>query len=313
MLDAKEMRDIYCDFMVEAAKTDKTICLLEADLMKSTKTQKFFELYPERSFDVGIAEANMVGVAAGLASAGLSPYCASFTPFITRRCFDQIAISVCYSNLNVKLVGTDPGICAEVNGGTHMSMEDAGIMRTLSNIAIFEPVDGVMLENALPQILQYKGPLYIRLFRKKAVKVFDTLNGRNMFEAIPLSSGKDVTIIASGIMVARAQQASAMLKEKGIEAGVLCVPSIKPLDKNAVIRAAKESGAVVTAENHNIIGALGSAVAETLAEEYPVPMQRVGVQDVFGEVGKLDYLSEKMKMRAEDIVAAAEKVIARKK
>ncbi len=307
-----EMRKVYCDSLIQLAKKNKKICVLEADLMGSSGTGNFKKEFPDRMIDVGIAEANMIGVAAGLAACGKIPFCDSFTPFVTRRCLDQVAISVCYANQNVKIVGTDPGIMATNNGGTHMSLGDVGIMRSVPNMAIFEPVDAVMLEKAMPQIVKHVGPMYIRLFRKKAESVFSPDMKFNIFKAIDLKKGKDVTIIASGIMVAKALEASAELEKEGYSVGVLSVHTIKPLDEEAVINAAKRSGAIVTAENHNIFNGLGSAVAEVIVENCPVPMKRVGVKDRFGEVGDEKYLSNLLGLTAEEIVKAAKEVIFKK-
>lgn len=313
MTDEREMRQVYTEKLMELAEKDDSICVLEADLMKSTGTAPFFEKYPERSFDVGIAEANMIGVAAGLASCGKKPFCASFTPFITRRCFDQIAISVCYSNLNVKLIGTDPSIMAEINGGTHMSMEDIGIMRSLANMVIFEPCDSAMLSASMEQVVNYKGPLYLRLFRKKAEKVFDKIDNFDLFKGIEISKGKDCTIIASGIMVSRAINAAKTLKKEGISVGVSEIHTIKPIDKDIIISAAKRSGAIVTAENHSIYNGLSSAVSEVLSEHFPVPLSRVGINDRFGEVGKAQYLSEVFHITENDICDAVKDCIKKKK
>ena len=313
MLDNKEMRQVYSETMVELAKRNKKIVLLDADLMGSMGTKKFKEAYPKRHINVGIAEANMIGVAAGLASTGKLPFVHSFTPFVTRRCYDQIAISVAYAKQNVKMVGADPGIMAQNNGGTHMSLEDVGIMRAMPDMAIFEPVDATMLKALLPQVVKYDKPMYIRLFRKKAETVFDENTKFHLFKAIDIKKGTDVTIVASGIMVSRAVEASLILASQGLSVGVLSVHTIKPIDEDAIIRAAKRSGAIVTAENHNIIGGLGSAVAEVISEHCPVPLRRVGVKDRFGEVGNEKYLSEALGLTVDDIVKAATEVVALKK
>ena len=313
MLDNREMRAVYSEVMCDIAKRNKKIVMLDADLMGSMGTKAFKEAFPKRHINVGIAEANMVGVAAGLASTGKIPFCHSFTPFVTRRCYDQIAISVAYAKQNVKLVGADPGIMAQNNGGTHMSLEDVGIMRSMPNMTIFEPVDATMLKALLPQVIKYDKPMYIRLFRKKAETVFNENTKFHLFKAIDIKKGNDVTIIASGIMVSRAVEASIRLASEGLNVGVLSVHTIKPIDEEAIIRAAKRSGAIVTAENHNIIGGLGSAVAEVISENCPVPMKRVGVKDRFGEVGNEKYLSEVMGLTIEDIVAAVKEVVKLKK
>lgn len=312
MLDNKEMRAAYCDCLIEMAKKNENIVVFDADLMKANGTGNFLKEFPERFFDVGVAEANMIGVAAGMSTYGKIPFCASFGTFSTRRCYDQVFISSAYSKQNLKIVGTDPGISAELNGGTHMPLEDMGIMRNIPGIVCVEPTDQAMLENLLPQIAETKGTVYMRMFRKKAEKVYDDGEKFDLFKAKTLKKGKDVTIICSGIMVEKSIRAAALLKEKGIDAGIINMHTWKPIDKEAIINAAKESGAIVTAENHSIINGLGSAVAEVLVENILVPMERVGVKDEFGEVGKMDYLEKRFKIAAENIAEACERVIKRK-
>lgn len=313
MQDEKEMRQVYCDCLLELAEKNKNIVVIEADLMNCIKTERFKAAFPERFFNVGIAEANMVGIAAGLSTCGKIPFISSFAPFATRRCYDQIFISVAYSKQNVKIVGTDPGISAEVNGGTHMPFEDMGIMRLIPDCVCVEPTDSAMLRSLMPQIAAYKGLVYIRLFRKKTEKIFEEGEIFDLFKARSLKEGKDVTIVASGIMVGRALQAAEQLKAEGIDAGVLNTYTWKPIDSDALVSAAKASGAVVVAENHNICGGLTSAVTQALCAEYPVPVLSVGVNDKFGEVGKMPYLSEVYHMNVGDIVERCKQVIALKK
>ena len=312
MQDTFEMREIYCQSLVESAKTNKDIVVVEADLMNCIKTGPFKKEYPDRFFNVGIAEANMVGVSAGLATCGKIPFCSSFGTFATRRCFDQIFISVAYSKQNVKIVGTDPGICAEINGGTHMPLEDMGIMRGIPQMLCVEPTDSTMLKALMPQIIDYKGATYIRLQRKKAETVYSEGEKFDLFKAKQISKGKDATIIASGIMVSKAIEASEELKKMGYEVGVLNTFTWKPIDKEAIIENAKESGAIVVAENHNTHNGLYSVVAEVVVNNCPVPMESVAVMDEFGEVGKMPYLSKKFHLTTEDIVEKTLKVIKRK-
>lgn len=313
MLEAQEMRTVYCETMIALAKEDPRIVDVEADLTGAHGMKPFKAAYPERSFNVGIAEANMVGVAAGLSACGKIPFVHSFATFASRRCFDQIAISVCYAGLNVKIVGSDPGVGAELNGGTHMALEDMGIMRTLPGMTVFEPTDSVQLRKALPAVARHEGPVYIRLFRRKAEKVFDDNYVFTLGKADLLRDGSDVTIIASGVCVANALQAAAMLAGEGVSARVLNMHTVKPIDAEAVLRAAEETGAVVTAENHSVIGGLGSAVAEVLAEGRPAPLERVGVKDHFGQVGKAPYLMGVFGITPADIAKAARKALARKR
>jgi transketolase len=311
-LEQLEMREIYTNTLIELAEKDERIVLLDADLLRASKGMPFRDRFPERTIDVGVAEANMIGVAAGLAASGKIPFTHTFTPFATRRCFDQVTISVAYAKLNVKMMGSDPGVSAELNGGTHMSFEDVGLMRNLPGITIFEPVDGNQLKQAIPHILDHQGPVYIRMFRKQAESIFDESYEFKWLKGDTLRDGSDVTIIASGLMVKEALEACESLKEEGISARVLNIHTIKPIDADLIIKAAKETKAIVTAENHNIINGLGSAVSEVLSENYPVPLKRIGVRDHFGEVGMMPFLMEKFKMLPIDIVEACKEVIAKK-
>lgn len=312
MLDNKELREVYCDSLLKLTEEGRDIVVIEADLMKATGTGRYFKAYPERSFDVGIAEANMIGVAAGMSTYGKIPFCASFGAFSARRCYDQIFVSGAYSKQNIKVIGTDPGISAEINGGTHMPFEDMGNMRVIPNMVCVEPTDAAMLEAIMPKIADYKGMVYMRLFRKKAEKIYEDGSDFDLFKAKWLKTGNDATIICSGIMVEKSIRAAKILEEKGYDVGILNCFTWKPIDKEAVLKAAKESGAIVTAENHNIINGLGSAVAEILVENCLIPMERVGINDEFGEVGKMDYLEKRFRISAEDIAEKTEKVIKRK-
>ncbi len=312
MFEQQEMRAVYCRTMLELAERDPRIVDVEADLSGAHGMKPFKQQFSDRSFNVGIAEANMVGVAAGLAACGKVPFVHSFATFASRRCFDQIAISVCYAGLGVKIVGSDPGVGAELNGGTHMALEDVGIMRTLPGMTIFEPTDSVQLRKALPVLVEHEGPVYIRLFRRKAESVFGDEYAFRFGKADTLRDGGDVAILASGVCVANALRAADLLAAEGIAARVINVHTVKPLDTETVLKAAVETGALVTAENHSIIGGLGGAVAECLAEGYPVPLERVGVKDHFGQVGKADYLLKAFGLTPDDIAAAAKRAINRK-
>ena len=312
MTDEREVRQTMAAGLVSAAAKDDRIVVLDADLMSCHSTKCFLEAYPERFINVGIAEANLIGVAAGMAAFGKIPFAFSFAPFATRRCYDQNFISVAYSKLPVKIVGSDPGVMAEANGGTHMPFEDMSIMRAIPHMVCFEPTDATMLEKALPEIIDYPGAVYIRMFRKKAEKIYDDSLEFKLGKAVTLKDGGDVTLIASGIMVARALKAADELKEAGIDARVLNIHTWKPIDEDAIVSAAKDTGAIVTCENHTTAGGLGSAVAEVTAEKCPVPMEFVGVKNSFGEVGKEAYLSEKFGLTVSDIVAAAKRAVARK-
>ncbi len=312
MTDEREMRQALAGALVERAKTDDRIVVIEADLMSCHATKVFKQEFPERFVNVGIAEQNMIGIAAGMSTMGKIPFAYSFGPFATRRCYDQIFISVAYARQNVKIVGTDPGVLAEYNGGTHMPFEDMALMRAIPHMVCFEPVDATMLEKAVDQIVDYQGAVYIRLQRKKAEKVFDDSLNFELGKAIKIKDGKDVTLIASGIMVARAIEAAELLKEDGISARVVNIHTWKPIDKDAIIECAKETGAIVTCENHNVCNGLGSAVAEVVCQNSPVPMRLVGVKDEFGQVGKNAYLSEQYHITTQDIVEAAREVVKNK-
>jgi transketolase len=308
-----EMRQVFAEVLDKLMEKNEKIVVIDADLARANGTLPLKEKYPERAFDVGIAEQNMAAVAAGMAAYGFIPFIGSFTPFATRRICDQITISIAYAKRNVKIIGSDPGISAELNGGTHMSMEDIGVIRSISGIVIFEPVDAVQFAKALPVIAEYDGPVYIRMFRKAAPIIFKDDYEFDLFKADMIREGKDVTLFATGIMVEESLKAAEMLKVEGIAAEIINIHTIKPIDREAVVKSAKKTGAVVTCENHNVIGGLKSAVAEVLSEEYPVPIKAIGVQDHFGEVAKMDYLKKKYHMTAEDIVKAAKAAIAMKR
>lgn len=308
----RQLRDIYVDLLLKYAEKYDNLVIVEADLMKASKTTPFFEKYPNRAINVGVAEANMIGVAAGLANMGKIPFTHTFTPFATRRVFDQVTLSVAYAQLNVKMVGSDPGIMAQLNGGTHMSLEDVGLMRNLPTMTVFEPVDGVQLAAMFPQIIEHNGPVYIRLLRQEFDPIFADDQKFELGKATPIIEGTDVSIFATGIMVKEALDAQKSLAEQGISASVINIHTIKPIDKEAIIKEAKKTKAIVTAENHNIINGLGSAVAEVLVENCPTVMERVGVMDHFGEVGKKDFLMEKFGLKAKNIVEACKRVVARK-
>lgn len=308
-----EMRVLLAEKLKEMMAKDDRVVVLDADLAKASGTWALRKDFPDRAIDVGIAEQNMVSIAAGLSSYGFKPYVSSFTPFITRRVCDQVTLSVAYAKQNVKFIGTDPGICAEINGGTHMGMEDIAVMRGISSMVIFEPVDLVQLEQAIPQIDAYYGPVYIRLFRKAIENVFTDGYKFDLFKADKIKEGKDVTIFCSGIMVQESMKALDLLKDKGIDAEIINIHTIKPIDVQTVVESVRKTGCAVSCENHNVIGGLYSALSEVLIRECPVPMLPIAVMDKFGEVGKLPYLKSVYNLTAQDIVNACEKAIALKK
>ena len=304
-MENRWLRETYVDLLLEYAKKDPRIVLVEADLAKAAGTNRFQKEMSDRLINVGIAEASMVSTAAGLAAMGKVPFTHTFTPFSTRRVCDQVTLSVAYAGLKVILMGSDPGVTAELNGGTHMSMEDMAIMRNIPGMLIYEPVDSAQLRKAFPQILDHDGPVYVRLLRRAAVQIFDENSPFQLGKAALLREGSDVSIFATGIMVAEAVEAAELLAQEGIQADVINIHTLKPLDRQAVLDSAKKTRAVVTAENHSVLNALGSAVAEVLAEDCPAPLTRVGVQDHFGEVGFTPFLQEKYGLLAKDIVRAA--------
>lgn len=307
-----EMRKVYCDTLIELAEKDPRIVVINSDSMKVTMTKEFADRFSDRSFNVGIAEANMAGVAAGLATYGKIPVINSFTCFATRRCFDQITILVAYAGLNVKIVGNNPGLLSELNGGTHMSMEDIGIMRTLPGMLIEEPADAWQLKRSLAAIINHEGPVYLRLNRGVAEDIYSDNDTFELGKGDVLREGEDVAIFTAGFMVSQSLKAADMLEAKGIHATVVNLHTIKPIDAGLVIKLAKMTKAVVTVENHSVIGGLGDAVAKVLIENYPVRMKYIGVQDRFGEVGKRDYLMKVFGLSPEQVAQEVEKFVAEK-
>ena len=303
-----EMRAMYAQCLGELMERDEKLVLLDADLSKACGTFPLRKRFPDRIYDCGVAEQNMISIAAGLASYGYKPWAESFAPFATRRVCDQIAISVCYAKRNVKIVGTDPGIAAELNGGTHMSLEDMGVVRSIPGLVIFEPTDTVQLKAAMPVLHAYEGPVYMRMNRKEFPTVFPEGYRFDLFKADLLRAGTDVTILAAGLMVSESLQAAGTLAAEGISCEVLNVHTIKPIDRETILASAKKTGVIVTAENHNVIGGLRSAVLEALAHD-PVPVWAVGAEDRFGEVGKLPYLKEALGLNAAHLAAAVREAV----
>ena len=288
--------------------------VLDADLAGATKTGVFKKKFPERFFDCGIAEGNMMTVAAGLATTGVVPFASTFAMFAAGRAFEQIRNAIGYPHLNVKIGATHAGISVGEDGATHQCLEDIATMRTIPGMAIINPADAVEARAAVEFAINYNGPVYLR-FGRLAVPVY---NDKETYKfefgkGIKLAEGKDVTIIATGLMVDLAMQAKELLASEGISASVINIHTIKPLDKDMVIEAAKTTGAIVTAEEHNIIGGLGSAVAEAVAETCPVPVMRVGVEDTFGRSGKVAPLLEYYGLTPANIAAKAKAAIALKK
>ena len=306
-----EMRAIYAEALAELMEADRRVVLLDADLGKASGTLGLRQRFPEQIFDCGVAEQNMASIAAGLASYGFKPWIESFTPFATRRICDQMTISISYARRNVKIVGTDPGIAAELNGGTHMSMEDIGVVRSIPGMVIFEPIDPVQLRAAMPVLNAYEGPVYVRLFRKELPEILPADYRFELFKADVLREGADLSLFVSGFQTADALKAADILAGEGLSVEVVNVHTLKPVDRETVLASARKTGAALTVENHNIIGGLHSAVLETLAEE-KIPVCGVGVQDRFGEVGMMPYLREVMGLTVENIVNTAKKAVSLK-
>ena len=306
-----EMRAVYAECLAKLMENDSHVVVLDADLAKASGTRALYERFPEQMFDCGVAEQDMASIAAGLSSYGFKPWIETFTPFATRRICDQVAISISYAGRNVKIIGTDPGIAAELNGGTHMSVEDIGVLRSIPGMVIFEPVDDVQLRAAMPVLDAYDGPVYVRLFRKQLPMVFAEGYQFDLFKADLMKEGKDLSIFVSGMLTNDVLEAEKLLAAEGIDAEIINVHTIKPVDQETVIASARKTGTVLTVENHNVIGGLRSAVLEALAAE-KIPVTAVGIEDRFGEVGKLPYLREAMGLTVENIVVSAKKALALK-
>jgi transketolase len=311
---SKEMRVVYAETLIELAEKNEDIVLLEADLMKANSTKIFKDRFPERTFDIGVAEANMVGIAAGLSAAGKIPFAASFGCFATRRAYDQFFIAVNYAKLNVKLVGSFPGIAGALNGGTHMPFEDIGLMRNIPGLVVMEPCDGISLKRFMEIAASWKSSCYIRLHPRAVPAIYGEQDSFEIGKGKLLKDGSDVTIIATGaVLVPEALKAQQMLEQEGISAAVIDMPTIKPIDKGLIVDYARKTGAVVTCENHQIVNGLGSAVAEVLSEHCPTLLSRVGVNEEFGEVGTLEYLQQRYRLTADEIAIRAKEINNRKK
>lgn len=296
-----EASNLFCTCMEELFAEDEKVVYLDADLMGSMKTQGLWKSYPDRVFNCGIQEANMVGVACGLFLAGYKPYIHSFSPFISRRVFDQVFLSIGYARKSVHLIGSDAGLMATDNGGTHMCFEDIAMMRTIPGACVVDVSDGTMLAKMLKATKDWQGVTYFRTPRRNMPDIYEPDTEFEIGRGKVLVDGEDASIVASGIMVATALQAKEILAKEGISVRVVDPVTVKPLDEELIVDCAKETGAIVTAENHNIIGGLGAAVAELLSMRCPVPVFRVGIQDRFGQVGPEAFLREEYSLRAEDI------------
>ncbi|OAA86771.1 transketolase family protein [Clostridium ljungdahlii] len=306
-------REAYGKALVELGAENKKVVVLDADLSKSTKTAKFKDAYPDRFMDMGIAEGNMMAVAAGLSTCDKIPFVSTFAMFATGRAFEQVRNSICYPKLNVKICATHAGITVGEDGASHQSVEDISLMRSIPNMTVICPSDAVEAEAAVKAVAEMDGPCYVRLGRSGVSVINDNVDYKfEIGKAVQLREGKNAVIIATGIMVDAALEAYNNLAEEGIKVSVLNIHTIKPIDKEAIINAARQTGAVITAEEHSVIGGLGSAVCEVLSENLPTPVVRVGIKDTFGQSGKPAELLKAYKLTAEDIVKAVKKCIALK-
>lgn len=306
-------RDVYGDTLVKLGAENNDIVVLDADLSASTRTAKFAEAFPSRFFNMGIAEQDMISTAAGLATCGKIPFVSTFAVFLTGRAWDQIRQSVCYSEQNVKLVSTHAGITVGEDSATHQANEDIALMRVLPRMMVICPADGIETAQVIEAVVRHKGSVYIRLGRCKFPVIYDENYKFEIGKSSMLQDGTQATIIATGIMVSQSLKAAQKLAEQGIDVRVINMSTIKPIDAEAIRKAALETGAIVTAEEHSIIGGLGSAVAEVVGEsDFPCPIKRVGILDCFGTSGKPDELLEKFSLGVKDIIRATKDVIERK-
>ena len=302
-------RDAYGEALKEIGGIDEDIVVLDADLSGSTKTAVFGKEYPERFFNVGIAEQNLMGTAAGLAAAGKVPFASTFAVFATGRAYEIIRNSICYPNLNVKIAATHAGLSVGEDGASHQALEDISLMRSLPNMTVLCPADGVEAKQCIYEAAKHDGPVYIRLGRSGVPIIFDEDYRFEIGKGVELVDGKDVSIIATGIMVERALEAAEKLSEEGISARVINMSTIKPIDEDIIIKAAKETKAIVTVEEHSIMGGLGSAVAEVVAQNAPTYVERIGTMDVFGESGGGNELLDKYGLNVENIVEKSKAMV----
>ncbi|MBW6411442.1 transketolase family protein [Clostridium weizhouense] len=307
-------REAYGKALVKLSNINKNVVVLDADLSKSTKTADFKAVAPERFINMGIAESNMMGVAAGLSTCGKIPFVSTFAMFAAGRAFEQIRNSICYPYLNVKVCATHAGLTVGEDGASHQSVEDISLMRSIPKMTVINPSDAVETEAAILAVAEYNGPCYVRLGRLGVNVINDNKDYKfEIGKGITLSEGNDVTIIATGMMVELALEAKEELAKEGINARIINIHTIKPIDRELIVKAAKETGAIVTAEEHNVIGGLGSAVSEVITEELPVPVLKVGINDTFGESGKPNQLLEAYGLTTKHIVEKAKKALELKK
>ncbi len=302
-------REAYGKSLARLGLENENIVVLDADLSKSTKTAEFKKVCPERFINVGIAEQNLAGISAGLATTGKIPFMSTFAMFAAGRAFEIIRNAICYPNLNVKVCATHAGLTVGADGASHQAIEDLALMRSIPNMVVLNPADAVSADKLIEAAVEYNGPVYVRLGRAPVPVVYNEASKIEIGKANTIKEGNDVTIIATGIMIAEAMTAAETLEAEGISVRIVDMHTIKPLDNEAVIKAAKETKGIVTAEEHTILGGLGSAVAEVLVENHPTKMRRIGVKDTFGESGTPAELLEKYGLTANDIVKAVKEVL----
>ena len=295
-------RQSYGEALLKLGQKNENVVVLDADLSSATKTNLFAKEYPERFFDIGIAEGNMIGTAAGLATCGKIPYASTFAMFAAGRSYDQIRNSVCYPNLNVKICATHAGITVGEDGATHQMIEDISLMRTIPNMTVISTSDDVQTKWAVEEISKLNGPIYLRLSRLATPIIYEEHQKFEIGKAIQLGNGIDGTVFATGVTVSEAIKAQEELSKIGIEIRVIDIHTIKPIDEETIIKCAKETKKLISIEDHNIIGGLGSAIAEVLSEKYPTKLIRMGINDTFGKSGKAEELMKYFKITAKDII-----------
>jgi transketolase len=313
MAELVSMRKAYGRALVELGKARSDVVVLSADVSNSDHSYMFEEVFPDRFFNVGIAEQCLVDVAVGLAYSGLIPFANTFAFLFATRALEMVRTHICYGEANVKLMGAYAGLSDSFDGPTHHSVTDIAIMRSLPNMTVVVPGDPVALTKLLPQVAEWPGPVFFRLNRNEVPVLFDDSYNPEIGRAITLRPGDDVTLICAGLMVSRCLEAAEALAGEGVEARVLEAHTIKPLDTDSVLQAARETGALVTVEEHSVIGGLGGAVAEAVTDVYPVPVKRVGLADRFAETGPYFEMLDRYGMSVEDIAAAARQAVAAKK
>ena len=305
----KSTRQAYGEALVELGRQNNNIVVLDADLTKSTKTNLFQEAFPERHINVGIAEADLIGTAAGLATCGKIPFASTFAMFAAGRAFEQIRNTVAYPKLNVKIAPTHAGISVGEDGGSHQSVEDISLMRSIPGMVVLSPADATETKKMIFAAAEYNGPVYIRMGRLDVPVLFDDSYDFQIGEANTIKEGTDVTILATGLMTARALEAAEKLQAEGVSVRVINVGTIKPLDGETVLKAAQETKFIVTAEEHSVIGGLGSAVSEFLSETHPTLVKKVGIYDVFGQSGKAEELLEKYELTATKLISVIKETL----